>query len=191
MRLWNSTIPWALWTGRSSPLPLKISLPLLGDHGRIALRAAWNLSLKIHLCYTLYCQADKQGHLSVQPKQGKNSPCSRRTSLICWKNFRAWLICIIRHQGKTNKDDWVFISDLNSHKGMTQEFSLWGCLCLSIHTVLFFPSSLQSYPTLCDLIDCSLPGSSVHGILQARILEWVAMSSSRGSSWPRDRMCIS
>ena len=36
-------------------------------------------------------------------------------------------------------------------------------------------------------MDCSLPGSSVHLILQARILEWVAMPSSRGSSWPRDR----
>ena len=42
--------------------------------------------------------------------------------------------------------------------------------------------SLQSCPTLCDLVDCSPPGSSVHGILQARILEWVAISSSRGSS---------
>ena len=38
----------------------------------------------------------------------------------------------------------------------------------------------------CDPIDCSLPGSSVHGILQARILEWIAISFSRGSSWPRD-----
>ena len=37
-----------------------------------------------------------------------------------------------------------------------------------------------------DPMDCSLPGSSVHGILQARILEWVAMPSSRGSYWPRD-----
>ena len=45
---------------------------------------------------------------------------------------------------------------------------------------------LQSCPTLCDLMDCSPPGSSVHGILQARILEWVAMPSSRGSSRPRD-----
>ena len=41
-------------------------------------------------------------------------------------------------------------------------------------------------PTLCDLMDCSPPGSSVHGILQARILEWVAMPSSRGSSRARD-----
>ena len=42
--------------------------------------------------------------------------------------------------------------------------------------------SLQSCLTLCDLVDYSLPGFSVHGILQARILEWVAMPSSRGSS---------
>ena len=40
--------------------------------------------------------------------------------------------------------------------------------------------------TLRDPVDCSLPGSSVHGILQARILEWVAIPFSRGSSWPRD-----
>ena len=40
----------------------------------------------------------------------------------------------------------------------------------------------QSCPTLCDPMDCNLPGSSVHGILQARILEWVAIFFSRGSS---------
>ena len=44
----------------------------------------------------------------------------------------------------------------------------------------------QSLATLCDSMDCSLPGSSVHGILQARILEWVAIPFSRGSSQPRD-----
>ena len=41
--------------------------------------------------------------------------------------------------------------------------------------------------TLCDPTDCGLPGSSVHEILQARILEWVGISSSRGSSWLRDQ----
>ena len=51
--------------------------------------------------------------------------------------------------------------------------------------------SLQSCPTLCDLMECSLPGTPVHGILQARILKWMAMPSSRGSSQPRDRTCIS
>ena len=50
---------------------------------------------------------------------------------------------------------------------------------------------IQSCPTLCDPMDCSPPGSSVCGILQARILEWVAMPSSRGSSRPRYWTCIS
>ena len=51
--------------------------------------------------------------------------------------------------------------------------------------------SLQSCPTICDFMNCSPPGSSVHGILQARILEWVAIPSSRGSFQPRDGTCIS
>ena len=45
--------------------------------------------------------------------------------------------------------------------------------------------------TLCDPMDCSPPGSSVHGILQARMLEWVAMPSSRGSSRPRGQARVS
>ena len=49
----------------------------------------------------------------------------------------------------------------------------------------------QSYPTLWDPVDCSLPGSSVHGILQAEILEWVTISFSTGSSWPRDQTWVS
>ena len=44
---------------------------------------------------------------------------------------------------------------------------------------------------LCDPVDCSLPDSSAHGILQARILEWVAISFSRGSSQPRDQTRVS
>ena len=51
--------------------------------------------------------------------------------------------------------------------------------------------SLQSCPTLCDPMDHSLPGSSVYEILQARILEWVAIPFSRGSSQPRDQTCDS
>ena len=49
----------------------------------------------------------------------------------------------------------------------------------------------QLCPTLCNPVDCSPPGSSVHGILQARILEWVAISFSRGSSPPRDQTRVS
>ena len=60
----------------------------------------------------------------------------------------------------------------------------------------FFSHSLkvlvtQLCPILCDPVDCSPPGSSVHGILQARILKWVAISYSRGSSQPRDETRVS
>ena len=49
----------------------------------------------------------------------------------------------------------------------------------------------QSCVTLCNPMDCSLPGSSVHGILQVRIVEWVTIPFSRGSSWPRDQTQVS
>ena len=49
----------------------------------------------------------------------------------------------------------------------------------------------QLYPTLCDPMDCSLPGFSIHGIFQARVLEWGAISFSRGSSHSRDRTQVS
>ena len=59
--------------------------------------------------------------------------------------------------------------------------------CWCMHAVcILHAKSLQSYPTLCDLIDCGLTILSIHGIPQARILEKVVMSSSRGSSCPRD-----
>ena len=70
----------------------------------------------------------------------------------------------------------------------------WCCYSFLFHLYIvinFYKSQCesevaQSCPTLCDPVDCSLPGFSIHGILQARVLEWVAISFSRGSSWPRD-----
>ena len=58
------------------------------------------------------------------------------------------------------------------------------CVCLCTQ-------SLQLCSTLCDHMDCSPPVSSVHETLQARILEWVAILSSRGSSWPRNQTHLS
>ena len=51
--------------------------------------------------------------------------------------------------------------------------------------------SPQSYATLCDPVNCNPPGSSLHGIFQAKILDRVAVFFSRGSSWPRDGTCVS
>ena len=62
-----------------------------------------------------------------------------------------------------------------------------GWYCMLFVTVLVDQACL----TLCSPMDCSLPGSSVHGILQARILEWVAISFSRGLSPLRDRIRVS
>ena len=60
------------------------------------------------------------------------------------------------------------------------------CVCVCVRVSRNGPAT-----TLCDPMDCSPPGSSVHGILQARILKWVAVASSRGSSPPRDRTHVS
>ena len=69
---------------------------------------------------------------------------------------------------------------------ITSWFSFWELSYGLVHA-----QSLQSCPTLCDAVDCSLPGSSVHGILQARILKWVSMPSSMGSSDWTHISCIS
>ena len=67
---------------------------------------------------------------------------------------------------------------------------LWA-VCLSCGIWPSESEVSQSCPTLCDPMDCRLPGSSVHGIFRARVLEWVAISFSRGSSQPRDQTRVS
>ena len=62
-------------------------------------------------------------------------------------------------------------------------YVMWHGCCCSVVT--------RSYLTLCDPVDYNLPGSSVHGILQTRTLEWAAISFSRGSSHLRDQTCVS
>ena len=59
-----------------------------------------------------------------------------------------------------------------------------------VHVCTCTTTCAQSCLTLCDLLNCSLSGS-VCGIFQARILEWIAISSLRGSSQPRDQTCVS
>ena len=63
--------------------------------------------------------------------------------------------------------------------------------CSSFVVVVVVVQTAQLCPTLCDPVDCSPTGSSIHRISQARILEWVAMPSSRGSSRPRDGTHVS
>ena len=76
-------------------------------------------------------------------------------------------------------------SSLLTHFTLWLELRNTVCVCLCVCLVA------QSCLTLCNLVDYSLWGSSVHGILQARILEWVNMPSSRGSPLPKDQTCVS
>ena len=87
----------------------------------------------------------------------------------------------------------IFQKVIFSQAFYNHSFSNWSCpqtlldcLCACVHA-----KSLQSYPTLCNLAVCSWPGTSVHGILQARTLQWVAMPSCGGSSRPRDQTHVS
>ena len=64
-------------------------------------------------------------------------------------------------------------------------------ICIKLNHEVKWSEVAQLYPTFCDPMDCSLPGSSVHGIFQAIVLEWIAISFSRGSSRPRDRTQVS
>ena len=79
----------------------------------------------------------------------------------------------------------LFLEGLIS--GLTLPHSLLICPFLWALVVLV----TQSCPILCDPMDCRLPGSSVHGFLQVRILEWVAIPFSRGSSQPKNRTQVS
>ena len=62
---------------------------------------------------------------------------------------------------------------------------------LGMYPVCVHAKSFQYHSTLCNPLGHNPPGSCVHGILQARILVWIATPFLRGSSWPRDRNCIS
>ena len=78
-------------------------------------------------------------------------------------------------------------------------WNLWPFMAGFFHLAQCFQSfstlssllGAKSCPTLCNPMDGSSPGSSVPGILQVRILEWVAIPYSRGSSWPRDKIWVS
>ena len=85
-------------------------------------------------------------------------------------------------------EDWdIYFFDL-ANLEVYEYLGVCVCVCVCVRMCA---KSLQLCLSLCDPVDCSPPGSSVHRILQARILEWVAMSSFRRSSQPRDRTCVS
>ena len=104
---------------------------------------------------------------------------SEEGSLTC----RAHLSVDYHHHFKMNQSSYFILTSLVSI--LCPLCLLQGLMDDQIRSVA------QSCPTLCDPMDCNPLGCSVHGIVQVRILEWVAMPSTRGSSPPRDQTCIS
>ena len=96
--------------------------------------------------------------------------------------FSAWFTTIILwyRVNLNSRIKTIKLLKENRRKSLVRQWYV--CVCAQ---------SPQLYPTFCNPVDYSLPGSSVHWILQARILEWVATPSSRGSSWPKDRTHVS
>ena len=122
---------------------------------------------------------------------------------VLWKTYRRDRI----QKGKNTRQErgerctnTILTSDLDSNQRLLktllqkyiQEKEIWQSdrLIRLEENVCVHAKSLQSCPILCAPMDCSPTGSSVHGILLARMLEWVALSSSRGSSQPRDKTHI-
>ena len=112
-------------------------------------------------------------------------------SLILIPSSVAWFLTLTKIYGLRNSflKFWLGYSTLNpyikAHQGLkgSQKSSQWFTVGKNSDSSVY--SFVQSCPRLCDPMDYSLPSSSVHGIFQARILEWVAIFCSRGSSWPR------
>ena len=88
--------------------------------------------------------------------------------------------------GTLQSRDITLLTKILIVKAMVYPMVMYSCESWTIKKAESESEVAQLCPTLCDLMDCSLPGSSVHGIFQARILQWVAIFFSRGSSQPRD-----
>ena len=114
--------------------------------------------------------------------------------------------CSIAHQGRSPNSwcpyifswglvIWLWLNthmaDLTLQPLQRSGWSGWYCVCVCVPVCVCVCVITQSCPTLCHPMDCNPPGSSVHGILQARILEGTAILFSRGSSQPRDWTWVS
>ena len=153
--------------------------------------------------------------------QAMGSGCKYRWSFVHWPathfllcspiTIRPWSV-VVHGLGVVDPAlagrESHFTSDELISKLASCHLQLWlsqsgpGHLCarqglISFHGTCFYPQRkkesevAQSCLTLCNLMDCSLPGCSVHGIFQARVLEWVAIAFSRGSSQARDQTWVS
>ena len=115
-----------------------------------------------------------------------------------WRNgeYIHLLAFLLRIAGNVLSNVLVFLLFLAvnfrqlNNKWISRKFSslIWQCVLLFVCLIVCVCAQLC--PTLGDPMDCIPPGSAANGVFQARVLEWVAISSSRRSSWPRDWTCV-
>ena len=144
-----------------------------GGHGQWCDRGRWVPGWRPSLSSVSYwenCLGAQLNHPTTDIRDG--------VKLFSWYPY-----CQSGQRGLREKSTGIFLF-------LKKTIYLFFCLVWVLIASCVHAKSLQSYRTLCYLMDHSPPGSSVHGILQAGILDWVAMPSSRGSSWPRGQICI-
>ena len=112
---------------------------------------------------------------------------------VCWAVFASLerRACQMKKATKLLPKKKSSLPDLGRDKTARSDLLICSGLGKFLLFCVLSAKSLQSCLTLCNAMDGSPPGSSVHGILQARMLKWVAMPSSRGSSQPRDQTRVS
>ena len=139
-------------------------------------------------------QLDKQFSRSCHLR---NLKCLQDSWHCCWQIHRGLCTCvkkkiILKRIPQTSHcQRSLLFKKVKIHPAIINKIETrfnWAIICPCVWVC---DKLLQPSLTLWDPMDCSSPGSSVHGILQPRILEQVAIPSSRRSSWPRNQTCVS
>ena len=143
-------------------------------------------------CHFSKCGSGEKGNRLVTRTGSRDQEC---LFVVIW-----WLghLYMLAAKGKVRKEANMVSRRIGEEKSFLkgdghQENNSGRDLKCHLVNILFQGSVLvyQLRPTLCDPMDCSQPGPSIHGIFQAGILEWVAISFLRGSSQPRDQTQVS
>ena len=116
--------------------------------------------------------AQRLGHCTSNVESVSSNP-TQGTKIPDTKKTHSTLVVIVTRLCKYTRQHWI---------EQVKQVIVWYVKCVCVCVCVCMRVCAQSCPTLFDPMECSPPGSPVHGIIQARILEWAAISSSRGSS---------
>ena len=160
-------------------------------------RKRWSHKMNIFLCSSSGQGAMTSLRWTVHSDKPFGLPWSKRLQLMLLQKYKWWW-CKLSFPGAEGGFDPILsflgeeLREMNSlsYGNMTNRAGCYG-KNLANTIIPLSVKLLQSCLTICSPMDCSPPGSSVYGIIQARILEWVIISTSRRSSRPRDRTHVS